>query len=124
MQSLVQTGGLWGVAGYWGQSKEGGGAQVGEAGMGTGGGRRRKATWLKCARWDGVFARQVEGWRAAHVCVCVCGTGVEQSAVARSSLGNVRCQQQQEHVEHCLQPEQRQDGSSVGRSCTVSTPDQ
>ena len=107
-----------------GPKQRGGGAQVGEAGMGTGGGRRRKATWLKCARWDGVFARQVEGWRAAHVCVCVCGTGVEQSAVARSSLGNVRCQQQQEHVEHCLQPEQRQDGSSVGRSCTVSTPDQ
>ena len=48
-----------------------GGAQVGEAGMGTGGGRRRKATWLKCARWDGVFAQQVEGWWAARVCVCV-----------------------------------------------------
>ena len=55
-----------------GPKQRGGGAQVGEAGMGTGGGRRRKATWLKCARWDGVFARQVEGWRAAHVCVCVC----------------------------------------------------
>ena len=71
-----------------------------EAGMGTGGGRRRKAIWPKCARWDGVFAQQVEGWWAVHVCVA---QGVEPSAVAESSLGNVRCQQQQENLEHCLQ---------------------
>ena len=54
-----------------GPKQRGGGPRVGEAGLEPGGGRRRKATWLKCARWDGVFARQVEGWRAAHVCVCV-----------------------------------------------------
>ena len=91
---------------WWGEEEEGNVAEVCKMGrcVCTAGGRL-----VGCTR----------------VCVCgVCGTGVEQSAVARSSLGNVRCQQQQEHVEHCLQPEQRQDGSSVGRSCTVSTPDQ
>ena len=91
---------------WWGEEEEGNVAEVCEMGrcVCTAGGRL-----VGCTR----------------VCVCgVCGTGVEQSAVARSSLGKVRCQQQQEHLEHCLQPEQCQDGSSVGRSCTVSTPDQ
>ena len=82
-----------------------------EAGMGTGGGRRRKATWLKRARWDGVFAQRVEGWWAAHVCVA---QGVEQSAVAKSSLGNVRCQQQQENLQVPLPPRRTMPGWQLG----------
>ena len=58
MQSLVQTGGLWGVAGYWGQSNEGGG---------TGRGSRNGNWW----------GEEEEG-NVAEVCEmgrCVCTAG-------------------------------------------------
>ena len=72
MQSLVQTGGLWGVAGYWGQSNEGGA---------TGRGSRNGNWWGE--EEEGNVAEVCEmgrcvctaGGRLAgctRVCVCVC----------------------------------------------------
>ena len=109
------------MARYWGQSNGG-------AGWGRG---SRNGIWWGEEEESHVAEVCKMGW-----CVCMAGgrvvgctrvcvaQGVEQSAVAESSLGNVRCQQQQENLEHCLQQEQCQDGSLVVQSCVVSTPDQ